>query len=451
MLVPVTPTALRERAGVPEADIQKWASILQAIYGGATFLTSPLAGWFTDRTGTRRLPFILCLVSLAAATALLAVGTSIGLWIAGRLLQGVSAGMLWVVCLALLSESLGKASIGRAVGIIGIPMSLGPIIGPLIGGVIYASGGYLSVFAVMFSMLGIDAVLRLVMVEPRVARKWLQNTAEPRESGEPVPENAEMDSGAHASKECEPVDPVLTSTGPADRRKQLPAVFRLLGNRRILIGVTGGFLQSCLNVAFDSTLPLVVNDLFGWDQTGQGLIFITILVPSLLQPVFGAVTDSYLEGRRLLGAGGCLLACPIYILLRFVSQNSLEHKVLLSALLVLIGLAMAISMPAIIAEIGSTVAEIEANNPDAVQGGAVATGWSLVNATYAAGAMVGPLFAGLLRDAAGWETTTWCLGLLSGVTGVFLLLFLGDWIGKVRPRRALLARRQKQQGTSSSS
>lgn len=47
-----------ERAGVPEADIQKWASILQATCGGAISLTSPLAGWFTDRTGTRRLPDI---------------------------------------------------------------------------------------------------------------------------------------------------------------------------------------------------------------------------------------------------------------------------------------------------------------------------------------------------------------------------------------------------------
>ena len=55
------------------------------------------AGFFMDRVGSRRAPFLLCLVCLGGATALLAVGTNIGLWVAGRLFQGISAGMLWVV------------------------------------------------------------------------------------------------------------------------------------------------------------------------------------------------------------------------------------------------------------------------------------------------------------------------------------------------------------------
>lgn len=50
----------------------------------------------------------------------------------------------------------------------------------------------------------------------------------------------------------------------------------------MLVSLVGGLLQSSLNLAFDSTLPLVVDALFGWEQTGQGLIFITILLLSLL-------------------------------------------------------------------------------------------------------------------------------------------------------------------------
>ena len=200
----------------------------------------------------------------------------------------------------------------------------------------------------------------------------------------------------------------------------------------MLVGLTGGLLQSSLNVAFDSTLSLTVYTLFGWQQTGQGLIFITILLPSLPQPIFGAMTDKYQQGRRFLAAGGCLLATPTYILLRLVTDDTLGQKVLLCTLLVIIGLAMAIAMPAIIAEIGTTVADMENNDPQAVQGFVVATGWSLVNASYAAGTLFGPLFAGLIRNAAGWQTTTWCLGFLSGLTGAFLLLCLGGWIGRVR-------------------
>lgn len=82
--------------------------------------------------------------------------------------------MLWVMCLALLTDTVGKAGIGQAVGIIGIPMSVGPIVGPLLGGVIYAHGGYHAVFGLMFTMLAMDAVLRLLMIEKRVAQKWLE-------------------------------------------------------------------------------------------------------------------------------------------------------------------------------------------------------------------------------------------------------------------------------------
>lgn len=205
----------------------------------------------------------------------------------------------------------------------------------------------------------------------------------------------------------------------------------------MFVGLAGGLLQSSLNVAFYSTLPLVVNALFGWQQTGQGLIFITILLPSLLQPIFGAVTDRYQQGRRLLAAGGCLLATPAYVLLRFVTQDTLAQKTLLCGLLVVIGLAMAIAMPAVIAEIGATVADAEENDRQAINGSVVATGWSPVNAAYAAGCLIGPLFAGLIRNAAGWQTTTWCLGLWSAVTGVFLLLCLGGRIGKLRPKAFL--------------
>ena len=193
----------------------------------------------------------------------------------------------------------------------------------------------------------------------------------------------------------------------------------------MLVSLVGGLLQSSLNVAFDSTLPLVVNSLFGWDQTGQGLIFIIIWLPSLLQPVFGAITDRYQQGRRPLAAGGYLLSTPAFVLLRLITQDTLGQKALLCGLLVIIGLGMAIAMPAIIAEIGATVADAEKKDPQAIKRSAMATGWSLANAAYAAGCLVGPLFAGLIRNAAGCQTTVWCLGLLSGVTSVFLLLFLG--------------------------
>ena len=396
-----------------------------------------------DRIESRRTPFLVCLVCPTGATALLAVGTKVGFWVAGRLLQGVSAGMLWVACLALLTDTVGPEGIGQAVGIIGIPMSMGPIVGPLLGGIIYAHAGYYAVFGLMFAMLGVDAVLRLVLIEKRVAQKWLKAEAVQSET-----QIADPNSGSPASLASCPnpsnisctmtVNGDETANGPPPSsqimRYQFPPILRLLLSFRVLVALAGGLLQSSLNVAFDSTLPLTVNALFGWQQTGQGLIFITILLPSLLQPIFGAITDRFQQGRRLLAASGCLLATAAYVLLRLVTQDTLSQKALLCVLLVIIGLGMAIAMPAIIAEIGAAVADFKKSDPQAIKGSVIATGWSLVNASYAAGCLIGPLFAGLIRNAAGWQTTTWCLGLLSAVTGVFLLLCLGKWIGKLEQK-----------------
>ena len=408
------------------------------------FLSLPAAaGFFMDRMESRRTPFLLCLLCLASATALLAVGTNPGLWVAGRILQGVSAGMLWVVCLALLTDTISLVGIGQAVGVIGIPMSIGPIVGPLLGGVIYAHGGYYAVFGLMFAMLGVDAVLRLVMIEKRVAQKWMAAEAVQPDTPSVFPKT-DSDSPASPTPYPESSDTTHAMTANVSEtinracsssrilHPKLPPTLRLLLSFRMFVGLAGGLLQSSLNVAFDSTLPLFVSALFGWQQTGQGLIFITVLLPSLLQPIFGAITDKYQQGRRLLAAGGCLLATPAYVLLRLVTQDTLRQKIMLCALLVVIGLAMAIALPAIIAEIGAIVADAKKNDPQAINGSAIATGWSLVNAVYAARCLLGPLFAGLIRNAAGWQTMTWCLGLLSAVTGVFLLLCLGGWIGKLR-------------------
>ena len=259
---------------------------------------------------------------------LLAVGSHVGLWVAGRILQGLSAGMLWVVCLALLSDTFDAGGIGQAVGVVGIPMSIGPIVGPLLGGVFYARGGYYAVFGLIFAVLGLDAVLRLIMIEKTIARGWLDAAAAQTDTLDHRPKSVPPASRTRSPESPETSD-TTTQNGEKTMKRAsppshtlhqpVPTKVKLLLSFRMFAGLAGGLLQSSLNVAFDSTLPLTVNAIFGWQQTGQGLIFFPILLPSLLQPAFGAVSDRHQHGRRLLAAGGCLLATPAYVLLRLVT------------------------------------------------------------------------------------------------------------------------------------
>lgn len=74
--------------------VQHWVSIFIAIYGAALLGFSPLFGWLADRSSSRRAPLLLGLMTLLGATVLLNIGSNVGLFIAGRILQGASAAVV---------------------------------------------------------------------------------------------------------------------------------------------------------------------------------------------------------------------------------------------------------------------------------------------------------------------------------------------------------------------
>jgi MFS family permease len=75
-------------------EVQYWVSVLIAIYGAALLMFSPVCGWLADHSTSRRSPLLIGLVALLGATVLLNVGSSIGIWILARILQGTSAAVV---------------------------------------------------------------------------------------------------------------------------------------------------------------------------------------------------------------------------------------------------------------------------------------------------------------------------------------------------------------------
>lgn len=73
---------------------------------------------------------------------MLCIGSSITVLVIGRLLQGISAAVVWVVGLALLVDTVGKDEIGQSMGIISVATSAGVFLAPLLGGIVYDKGGY---------------------------------------------------------------------------------------------------------------------------------------------------------------------------------------------------------------------------------------------------------------------------------------------------------------------
>src|SRR5690606_10588094 len=93
----------------------------------------PVTSWAVDRFGARRLWLSGLLVFLAGS---LGAGSA---WDAGslvgfRVVQGLGAGVLDPLVLVLLARAAGPRRAGRVMGLMGVVLSLGPVLGPLAGG-----------------------------------------------------------------------------------------------------------------------------------------------------------------------------------------------------------------------------------------------------------------------------------------------------------------------------
>ena len=95
----------------------------------------PLTGWAADRFGTKRL-YMTAIALFTLGSALCAVAWNIETLISFRVLQGLGGGMLMPLGMTIMTKAAGPHRMGRLMAILGIPMLLGPIMGPILGGVL---------------------------------------------------------------------------------------------------------------------------------------------------------------------------------------------------------------------------------------------------------------------------------------------------------------------------
>lgn len=395
------------------------------------------------------------------------LGNNLVLVAIGRILQGLSAAIVWTVGLALMVDTVGKEKIGSAMGWVSSAMSLGILVGPLLGGVVLEQSGYYSVFAICFGLLGVDMLLRSAMVERKKAKIWIPILDSQRPSTIDlcfVPatsglsgdaSKAELTSSLHKqasvigdtsnsnstssrteSGQTQELHAVIfnqseSPTVPSPRKlsKHMPPFITLLASRRLLAALWACAVQAMIITAFDSTLPIRVRDIFGWDSLGGGLIFIPLILPNFASVPIGSYADRY--GPRWLCTIGFLFGSPCIVLLRFVNHNSMTQKIILCILLVLVGLSLALAFAPLLAEVTYCVESQERRCPPGTFGkhGAYAQAYGLYNIAFASGCLVGPIWGGLVKDKSGYDTMVWTIGLLSGVTAIPTLLLVGGWIG----------------------
>lgn len=114
-------------------------------YTLALALVIPLTGWAADRFGTKRL-YLATLSIFLLGSALCGLAWSAESLIAFRVLQGIGGGMLMPAGMTILTHAAGPERVGRVMSVLGIPMLLGPILGPVLGGWLVESFSWRWVF-----------------------------------------------------------------------------------------------------------------------------------------------------------------------------------------------------------------------------------------------------------------------------------------------------------------
>src|SRR4051794_2909988 len=125
----------------------------------------PLSGWAADRFGTKRL-YITALVLFVLGSALCSTAWNIGSLITFRVLQGLGGGMLMPVGMAIMTRAAGPDRIGRVMAVLGVPMLLGPIAGPILGGWLIDAASWHWIFLINVP-IGAAALVYALVVLPK--------------------------------------------------------------------------------------------------------------------------------------------------------------------------------------------------------------------------------------------------------------------------------------------
>jgi EmrB/QacA subfamily drug resistance transporter len=158
--------ALPDIARDMSAPVLSLNVIITAYLMGAT-AALPLCAWAADRAGPRRM-FLAALALFGVSALLCGLSNSLALLLAARILEGCAGAMLLPVGRIIVLRSAPKQDFVRALAVMTMPIMLGPVVGPTVGGFIVTelSWRWLFLLNVPFTLLGIILVMMFIEEQP---------------------------------------------------------------------------------------------------------------------------------------------------------------------------------------------------------------------------------------------------------------------------------------------
>lgn len=335
--------------------------------------------------------------------------------------------------MAILVETVGQENLGVAMGTMYSFTGAAGLFAPVAGGWLYDKTGFNGVFGVGMALVGVDFVLRALMIEKKVRDDYMSSSSGTTTSTVQHAEHAEQ-------------TPLLRSSSPTeqpptpDQRYRLSPpnhrithgfpILLLFRDPGLLTALFIAFMQAVLLGSFDATVPLVAESTFDFTSLTAGLLFLPLGGADMLfGPVFGWAVDRY--GPRLFSVLGFALLVPSLVLLRLplALEGVLDEGrriALFVGLLALNGVGLAVVGSPGVVEAGRLVENYTRANEEIFPDGPPwAQLYGVNSMVFSAGLSVGPLVAGALTECIGYGGMNAVLGGACAVTAGLAAVFVG--------------------------
>lgn len=250
----------------------------------ALAIATPLTGWLADRIGARRL-MICAIASFMVASMLCGIAANLTQMVLFRLIQGIAGAFIGPLSQAFLLDIHKPSYHMRALSIFSVVVMVGPVIGPVMGGILTESLDWRWVFYinVPIGILCLALLIPLLPAKPK-GRRMFDGLGFAMLAVAIGAFQLALDRGEH--KEWLQSAEILCEFGIALAAFWMFAVHsatnrnalfdpRLLGDRNL---VTGSLFMGMIGVVMMSSLallPSMLQSLYGYDVIDTGLILMS--------------------------------------------------------------------------------------------------------------------------------------------------------------------------------
>jgi EmrB/QacA subfamily drug resistance transporter len=160
-------------------DLDAPLSTIQRVSTGyllALATVYPLTGWAAERFGPRRV-WMTVVAAFVVTSGLCGLAWNAESLIAFRVLQGAAGGNIIPVGIITLAQAAGPKRMGRVMSVVGVPMLLAPVVGPVLGGLIVEHLSWRWIFFVNLPV-GIGGLVMAYRLLPRERASGTQGLAD---------------------------------------------------------------------------------------------------------------------------------------------------------------------------------------------------------------------------------------------------------------------------------